>query len=198
MQPSVKRKPHAKNKEQTNSISYRLPSKLLENLETEARQKNISHNVLVKQILQKYVSWERFAEKIGMVPVPQKILQSLGGRLSHQEILEIIDALFITIKDSVIWNKRGQSKGPTQNQEIIIETLKAWCTPNTNVQEQRNKQLAQPQARKIKMVACGGDLTIIQAIVLKMLGRKEDGIPTADMKISETPMKWYNRMVNKA
>jgi len=120
LQPLVKRKPHVKNKEQTNSISYRLPSKLLENLETEARQKNISHNVLVKQILQKYVSWERFAEKIGMVPVPQKILQSLGGRLSHQEILEIIDALFITIKDSVMFMKGGYDLKRT------IETLEDY------------------------------------------------------------------------
>lgn len=120
MQPLVKRKPHTKNKEQTNSISYRLPSKLLENLETEARQKNISHNVLVKQILQKYVLWERFAEKIGMVPVPQKILQSLGGRLSHQEILEIIDALFITIKDSVMFMKGGYDLKRT------IETLEDY------------------------------------------------------------------------
>ena len=120
MQPLVKRKSHAKNKEQTNSISYRLPSKLLENLETEARQKNISHNVLVKQILQKYVSWERFAEKIGMVPVPQKILQSLGRRLSHQEILEIIDALFITIKDSVMFMKGGYDLKRT------IETLEDY------------------------------------------------------------------------
>ena len=120
MQPLVNRKPHGKNKEQTNSISYRLPSKLLENLETEARQKNISHNVLVKQILQKYVLWERFAEKIGMVPVPQKILQSLGGRLSHQEILEIIDALFITIKDSVMFMKGGYDLKRT------IETLEDY------------------------------------------------------------------------
>lgn len=120
MQPLVKRKPHVKNKEQTNSISYRLPSKLLENLETEARQKNISHNVLVKQILQKYVSWERFAEKIGMVPVPQKILQSLGRKLSHQEILEIIDALFITIKDSVMFMKGGYDLKRT------IETLEDY------------------------------------------------------------------------
>jgi len=120
LQPLVKRKPHVKNKEQTNSISYRLPSKLLENLETEARQKNISHNVLVKQILQKYVLWERFAEKIGMVPVPQKILQSLGRRLSHQEILEIIDALFITIKDSVMFMKGGYDLKRT------IETLEDY------------------------------------------------------------------------
>ena len=55
-----------------------------------------------------------------MVPVPQKILQSLGGKLSHQEILEIIDALFITIKDSVMFMKGGYDLKRT------IETLEDY------------------------------------------------------------------------
>ncbi|MDP7573436.1 MAG: hypothetical protein QF391_17695, partial [Myxococcota bacterium] len=62
-------------------------------METEAREKNVSQNALVKKILMKYAEWDRFAEKMGMVPVPQKILSSLGGDLSHQEILKIIDVL---------------------------------------------------------------------------------------------------------
>jgi hypothetical protein len=120
LESSIKRKPHTKIKEQTNSISYRLPSKLLENLETEARQKNISQNVLVKQILQKYVTWERFAEKIGMFPVPQKILVNLGENLSHQDVLKIIDSLFTTIKDSVLFIKGGYDLKRT------IETLEDY------------------------------------------------------------------------
>jgi len=64
---SARRKPHQKTKEETGTISYRLPSKLLDDLETEAREKNISQNVLVKQILMKYVRWERFAQKMGII-----------------------------------------------------------------------------------------------------------------------------------
>ena len=120
MKLSSKRKPHPKIKEETNTTSYRLPSKLLDDLETEAREKNISQNVLVKQILMKYVEWERFAQKMGMIPVPQKVLESLGVDLSHQEILKIIDVLFATIKDSVMFMKGGYDLKRT------IETLEDY------------------------------------------------------------------------
>ena len=120
MKPAFQRKHHAKIKEQTDTISYRLPLKLLENLETEAREKNVSQNVLVKQILTKYVEWERFAQKMGIIPVPQKILESLGGEMSHHEILKIIDVLFATIKDSVMFMKGGYDLRRT------IETLEDY------------------------------------------------------------------------
>jgi|TARA_Y100001949_G_scaffold91581_1_gene77489 hypothetical protein len=117
---SARRKPHQKTKEETGTISYRLPSKLLDDLETEAREKNISQNVLVKQILMKYVRWERFAQKMGIIPVPQKILESLGGDMSHKDVLKIIDVLFIAIKDSVMLMKGGYDLKRT------IETLEDY------------------------------------------------------------------------
>ena len=120
MSTSARRKPHQKTKEETGTISYRLPSKLLDDLETEAREKNISQNVLVKQILMKYVRWERFAQKMGIIPVPQKILESLGGDMSHKDVLKIIDVLFIAIKDSVMLMKSGYDLKRT------IETLEDY------------------------------------------------------------------------
>ena len=120
MSTSARRKPHQKTKEETGTISYRLPSKLLDDLETEAREKNISQNVLVKQILMKYVRWERFAQKMGIIPVPQKILESLGGDMSHKDVLKIIDVLFIAIKDSVMLMKNGYDLKRT------IETLEDY------------------------------------------------------------------------
>ena len=100
-----KRKPHAPKKEKTRSITYRLPAKVVEELETEAMQKNISQNVLVKQILEKYVQWDRFGDKIGMLPVPKKILTTLGDQMSGEEINEIIKALHPVIKDTVLFMK---------------------------------------------------------------------------------------------
>ena len=120
MSTSARRKPHQKTKEETGTISYRLPSKLLDDLETEAREKNISQNVLVKQILMKYMRWERFAQKMGIIPVPQKILESLGGDMSHKDVLKIIDVLFVSIKDSVMLMKGGYDLKRT------IETLEDY------------------------------------------------------------------------
>lgn len=100
-----KRQPHPAKHEQTRSISYRLPAHLVDELETEAMQKEISQNVLVKQILEKYVSWDRFAEKIGMIPVPKDILKVLGEEMEGDEINKVIETMIPLIKDWVMFMK---------------------------------------------------------------------------------------------
>ena len=103
----TKRQSHTQNKPPTRSITYRLPEKLINELETEASQKNTSQNVLVKQILERYVEWDRFASKIGMIPVPTSILKSLGDELDGQDIDEIVNMIFPMIKDTVLFIKGG-------------------------------------------------------------------------------------------
>ena len=100
-----KKQPHIAKKEKTRSITYRLPAKIVEELESEAMEKNISQNVLVKQILERYVQWDRFGDKIGIVPVPKKILDVLGKDMQGEDIEGIIAALIPTIKDSVMFMK---------------------------------------------------------------------------------------------
>ena len=102
---STKRQTHPVKKEQTRSITYRLPAKVVEDLETEAMNKNISQNVLVKQILEKYVNWDRFADKIGIIPVPKVILNSLGSEMDGNNINEIIKIIIPLIKDTVLFMK---------------------------------------------------------------------------------------------
>ena len=101
------RQVHNQKKESTRSITYRLPEKLVNELETEATMKSISQNVLVKQILEKYVQWDRFSNKIGMIPVPKGILESLGSELDGKDIDEIITFIFPMIKDTVLFIKGG-------------------------------------------------------------------------------------------
>ena len=104
---TTKRQSHSPKKESTRSITYRLPEKLVNELETESTQKSISQNVLVKQILEKYVHWDRFSNKIGMIPVPKKILESLGAELDGTDIDQIITLMFPMIKDVVLFIKGG-------------------------------------------------------------------------------------------
>ena len=99
------RQPHPPKKETTRSITYRLPAKIVEELETEAMKKNISQNVLVKQILEKYVHWDRFGDKIGMIPIPKGILDSLGAEMDGEDINQIIKSVLPLIKDTVLFMK---------------------------------------------------------------------------------------------
>ena len=105
MKSTPDRQPHPAKKETTRSITYRLPSKIVEELETEAMQKKISQNVLVKQILEKYVAWDRFSDKMGMIPIPKGILDSLGTEMNGENISEIIKIILPFIKDTVLFMK---------------------------------------------------------------------------------------------
>ncbi len=102
---TLRRKNHPPKKEKTRSITYRLPESVVEELETEAMEKNISQNVLVKQILEKYVEWERFTEKIGMIPIPKSIVSMLGQQMEGKDINEILATLGPLIKEAVLFMK---------------------------------------------------------------------------------------------
>jgi hypothetical protein len=107
-------------KEVTRSITYRLPEKLINELDAEAKQRKISQNVLVKQILERYVQWDRYSEKIGMVPVPKEIIEALGADLDGRDIDEIINVVFPMIKNNVMFIKGGYDL------ERCIETLEDY------------------------------------------------------------------------
>ena len=104
---SIRPQKHSPKREKTRSVTYRLPVKLVEEIEMEAMNKNVSHNVMAKQILEKYIQWDRFASKIGIIPVPQKILDVLGMELDSSDINEIINAIKPVIKDTVLFIKGG-------------------------------------------------------------------------------------------
>ena len=102
---TIKSQQHSKEREKTRSVTYRLPVRLVEEIETEAMNNNVSHNVMARQILEKYVRWDRFAEKIGIIPVPKKILDTLGIEMSSDDVNEIINVMKPVIKDTVLFIK---------------------------------------------------------------------------------------------
>ena len=106
MTPSiVKKKSHTLKKEKTKTVTYRLTVNMIEELETQAMQNGTSQNVLVKQILQKYLQWDRFSDKIAMIPIPKKILQTMGNDMSTTDIDMIVEAVKPIIKDNVMFMK---------------------------------------------------------------------------------------------
>lgn len=105
MKNPINRKHHETKHAITRSITYRLPAKLIEDLETEANQKEISQNVLVKQILERYTQWDKFANVMGMIPIPKEILKTLGENMKGDEINKIVDVILPMIKDWVMFMK---------------------------------------------------------------------------------------------
>ncbi|HEX7033671.1 MAG TPA: hypothetical protein VF172_11795, partial [Nitrososphaera sp.] len=105
----------------TRSVTFRLDSSVVDELQAEADSREVSLNVLVNQVLRRYSEWDRFENKIGMMPVPKVILSSLidkaisvaksnGIRDVDQYTDEIIkqaaQIAFGLMKDSVLFMKR--------------------------------------------------------------------------------------------
>ena len=58
-------------------VTFRLDSSVLDELQRESDQREVSLNVLVNQALKRYADWDRYESRIGMMPVPKVMLSSL-------------------------------------------------------------------------------------------------------------------------
>ncbi|HEX5978406.1 MAG TPA: hypothetical protein VFY68_14070, partial [Nitrososphaeraceae archaeon] len=87
----------------------------------EADNKEISLNVLVNQVLKRYAEWDRYENKIGMMPVPKVILSNLidkavsiakssgikdVDRYRDEIIKQAAEIAFSLMKDSVLFMKK--------------------------------------------------------------------------------------------
>ena len=61
----------------TKSITFRLDTMVIEELQRDADQGEISLNVLVNQVLRRFVEWDRYENKVGMIPIPKVMLSTL-------------------------------------------------------------------------------------------------------------------------
>ncbi len=102
------------------SITFRLDTFVVDELQREANQTEISLNVFVNKILKKYVEWGRYEYKLGLMPVPKNFFSSLIQetiRLSESNGLSVdpykeklikysAEVAFYNIKESVILMKK--------------------------------------------------------------------------------------------
>ncbi len=111
----------ASRSKKTRSVTFRLDSSVIDELQAEADNREISLNVLINQILKRYSEWDRYENKIGVMPVPKVILSSLIDKAIsvakssgikdidryRDEIIEQAAQLaFGLMKDSVLFMKR--------------------------------------------------------------------------------------------
>ena len=84
--------------EKTQSVTFRLPKRILEQIELEAKQNNVSENVLVKQILTNYVDWFRLSKGSGMMPITKELLEQLSEHMDGTSINNIVENIASMIK----------------------------------------------------------------------------------------------------
>jgi hypothetical protein len=105
----------------TRSVTFRIDNAVLDEVQREADRTEITLNVLVNQVLKRYTEWERFENKVGMMPVPKAILPAIIDKsisLAKEEGMKDISAYrdqivkhaaqtaFQIMKDTVLFMKK--------------------------------------------------------------------------------------------
>lgn len=105
----------------TRSVTFRIDSSVIDELQAESNNREVSLNVLVNQILKRYSEWDRYENKIGMMPVPKIMLSTLIDRAigvaktsgikdveryRSEIVKEAAQIAFGLIKDSVLFMKK--------------------------------------------------------------------------------------------
>lgn len=111
----------SRSERRTRSVTFRVDSSVIDELQAESDNREISLNVLVNQVLKRYIEWDRFETKIGMMPVPKAMLSTLIDKsiaIAKTEGIKDIDRYrddiirqaariaFDLIKDSVLFMKK--------------------------------------------------------------------------------------------
>jgi uncharacterized protein (UPF0216 family) len=85
------------------SITFRLDSHIIDELRREADQNQISLNALVNQILKRYSDWDRYENRVGMMPVPKAMLTSLiDNTINMVRMKGIREEDIVPLRDRII------------------------------------------------------------------------------------------------
>ncbi len=105
----------------TRSVTFRIDSSVVDDLQREADGKEVSLNVLVNQVLKRYSEWDRYENKLGIMPVPKIMLSSLMDKAvdvakssgikniepyRDEIIKKAAEIAFDIMKDSVLFMKK--------------------------------------------------------------------------------------------
>ena len=73
----------------TVTMTFRVEEGVMALLRSESEKREVSLNTLVNQVLRRFVEWDMFEPKVGMVPIAKPIVRTLFEKMSEQEIAEM-------------------------------------------------------------------------------------------------------------
>jgi hypothetical protein len=70
-------------------MTFRLDGKTVERLKEESEYRQISLNTLVNQILRRFVEWDMYESKLGMISLAKPIIVEFFQKASNEEIIDM-------------------------------------------------------------------------------------------------------------
>jgi len=86
---NVKRGARSGHTTKTTTMTFRVYENLIKKLKEEAEDREISVNTLVNQIFRRYVEWDSYEPKVGMIPIAKPVIIQLFENISEDKLIEI-------------------------------------------------------------------------------------------------------------
>jgi len=104
-------------------ISFRIDSKTKDALETECELENTPVNQTLNKLVQKHLSWDKFAKEIGLIFISKSIFRNILTKLSDAEIKVLATTICRgTLRDATLFMKGDL------NCKNFIEIVDMWIT----------------------------------------------------------------------
>jgi hypothetical protein len=108
-------------KRETESISLRLDTRILEQLRNESAQKEVSFNTLASQIFRKHIEWDNNAAKAGLIPFPKSLITRILDHLDDEDVRDAARYIAETQIRDIILLLRKQYEFAT-----FIDVIISW------------------------------------------------------------------------
>ena len=74
-------------------MTFRLDENVINTLRAESGRHKISLNAMINQILQRYVEWDMYESKVGLISFLRPVAVELFKKMSKQEIIELATSI---------------------------------------------------------------------------------------------------------
>jgi hypothetical protein len=112
-----KRRMTPENSSKSLTMTFRLNESVLKKMKEEAENHDISLNTLANQIFKRYVEWDSYEPRLGMIPMARPVVIQLFENISEDKIIDIATKVGRTVvKDIALFMKH----------KIDIDTFLEW------------------------------------------------------------------------
>jgi short-subunit dehydrogenase len=74
-------------------MTFRLDENVIVTLRAESERRHISLNTIVNQILQRYVEWDMYESKVGLISMLKPVVAELFKKTNKQEIIDLATSI---------------------------------------------------------------------------------------------------------
>ena len=110
-------------KTKTETVTFRFPSSLIDELRMDAELQGISLNNYAAKIFSNHIQWERYERKVGLLPMTEAFLREVLSQLTDEQIVNLAQRL----EKQKFTNILAFMKN-SHDVDDFVEVIRAWLT----------------------------------------------------------------------